>query len=60
MTKKDYVLIASAIRETSKSENADKDTLLMLINRLHTKFQQDNPRYRGRTFEAACELTTNI
>ena len=60
MTKKDYVLIASAINETSKSVNADKDTLRMLINRLHFKFQQDNHKYRGRTFETACELTTNI
>jgi len=60
MTKKDYVLIASSIKEVSSYNNADKDTLRMLISNLHHKFQLDNPRYKGRTFEIACGISTEI
>jgi hypothetical protein len=60
MTKIDYVLIAKAIREVSSSNNADKDTLRMLICNLHAKFQKDNSKYLGSKFEKECGLTTNI
>ena len=58
MTKKDYVLIASVIREVSENVSADKNTLRMLVSALGTELQRDNPRFSGRTFEIACNVTT--
>lgn len=60
MTKKDYEIIANAIKKVAGSGNADKDTLRMLISVLNTDLLYDNPRFRGRAFEIACGLTTSV
>jgi len=60
MTKKDYQLIASVIRDLSFTENADKETLKMLVNGLITKLSLDNSKFSGRIFENACNIFTEI
>lgn len=58
MTEKDYKKIAYAINSTvsysEKHGTNAKETLTVLIRRLHAVFAGDNPRYNGETFSRAC------
>lgn len=62
MTRKDYVLIATVIRQTVElvrlrlgggKQRAALDTLEDLINRLSEDLQIDNPRFNGAKFRRA-------
>lgn len=51
MTRKDYVLIASAIREARVSQDVDRENMAGAIA---VKLAEDNPRFDREIFLLAC------
>ena len=62
MTKKDYILIANAIGRTGMASNigrrkrSPEEVLSLLVTDLSASFKNDNPRFDGDRFRAACGL----
>lgn len=51
MTKKDYIKIAAALRET---RDIDTDTWSVIVTRISRICADDNPRFNRDRFFAAC------
>ncbi len=57
MTKKDYVLIAEAIRRTAQGyKDMDATTLSVAKHELAIALENDNSRFDRARFLAACEV----
>jgi hypothetical protein len=57
MTKKDYELVASSIKEVVNMYDEEaKDILSILVEYMKTKFGYDNPKFDGIKFRKACGL----
>lgn len=54
MTRKDYVLIADAIRSVMDAKGADQMTVRAVAEQLGFALQNDSPRFSMATFKAAC------
>ena len=54
MTKKDYVLIASAILPLFGEQRLDKETIVTIVERLANKLAIDNPKFNAKKFALAC------
>lgn len=56
MTKQDYILVSSCIRETMALNKGKfwKGMMWILVNRLAEKMQKDNPRFDNTRFINAC------
>ena len=57
MTRKDYKLIAKALREAVLHHHLDTNTLSVAISWLAFTLKEDNPRFDRRKFRDACGLT---
>jgi hypothetical protein len=59
MTKKDYQLIADAIKSVKEYELTENkaETLAYLIGYLSNQFINDNPKFNKSTFYNACGLS---
>lgn len=53
MTRKDYQLVADVLRSVSQEDDIDRETLLLVFNRLSRALQRDNERFDNETFFAA-------
>lgn len=54
MTRKDYVLIARALRESKEAATPEQQGALVdLTERLTVALKEDNPRFAAGTFRAA-------
>ena len=59
MTKKDYVLIAEAIKYALENERNDISTVRSVADRIAEKLQDDNPRFDWDRFLTACGFIEN-
>ena len=56
MTKRDYILIAGAIRTACQTIPPTTAQTVHIINELVSALQRDNARFSPATFRAACGL----
>jgi len=54
MTRKDYELIAAAIRRVSDAPEAGALTVRAIVQSLASALAEDNERFSGSTFKTAC------
>mgnify|MGYP001614100427 CR=1 FL=1 len=54
MTKKDYILIANAIREVRAHQKLHRREVDAIVIKLSDTFAADNPRFLALKFEEAC------
>lgn len=54
MTRKDYILIAEAIRNVRKNKGTDESTLLAVVWTIANQMQLENMRFDPSRFVKAC------
>ena len=62
MTRKDYVLIAEAIKAATEAMPKDylqRNGAYLAANEISHRLQQDNPRFERKRFLEACGLDPN-
>jgi len=63
MTKKDYVVIASAINEVLREIDASEEStkgIRWLVENLEDRFIEDNPKFSCIKFRTACSNETSL
>ena len=60
MTRKDYELIAAAIRRVSDAPEANALTVRAIVQSLASALADDNERFNSSTFKTACTGTVDL
>ena len=60
MTRKDYVLIAAAIRRVSDAPMADLKTTRAIVQSIASALEDDNERFNASSFKFDCTGTVDL